>query len=47
MINEEAELRNVAVKAIGLCCHIKKDMVMQHLPVLLQVLMKSIYIILE
>ncbi|RUS91586.1 hypothetical protein EGW08_000701 [Elysia chlorotica] len=36
MVNEEAELRNVAVKAIGLCCHVKKDMVMQHLPVLLQ-----------
>ncbi|GFR80137.1 condensin complex subunit 3 [Elysia marginata] len=36
MINEEAELRNLAVKAIGLCCHIKKNMVMQHLPVLLQ-----------
>lgn len=36
MVNEEAELRNVAVKAIGLCCHIKKNMVMQHLPVLLQ-----------
>ncbi|GFO14782.1 condensin complex subunit 3, partial [Plakobranchus ocellatus] len=36
MINEEAEVRKVAVRAIGLCCHIKKGMVMQHLPVLLQ-----------
>ncbi|XP_005090481.1 condensin complex subunit 3 [Aplysia californica] len=36
MTNEEAEVRNAAVKAIGLCCLIKKDVIMQHLPLLLQ-----------
>ncbi|XP_059149025.1 condensin complex subunit 3-like [Physella acuta] len=36
MVNEEAEIRNVAVQAIGLCCHIKKELIIQHLPLLLQ-----------
>lgn len=36
MVNEESEVRNAAVKAIGLCCLIKKDIIVQHLPLLLQ-----------
>ncbi|BFZ07082.1 hypothetical protein BsWGS_10121 [Bradybaena similaris] len=36
MVNEESEVRNAAVKAIGLCCLIKKEIIVQHLPLLLQ-----------
>ncbi|CAG5128202.1 unnamed protein product [Candidula unifasciata] len=36
MVNEESEVRNAAVKAIGLCCLIKKDIIMHHLALLLQ-----------
>ncbi|KAK0049397.1 condensin complex subunit 3 [Biomphalaria pfeifferi] len=36
MTNLEADIRNAGVKAIGLCCLVTKDIVMQHLPVLMQ-----------
>nr|KAG5687867.1 hypothetical protein BaRGS_007561 [Batillaria attramentaria] len=36
MASEEASVRNLAVKAIGLCCQLKRDIIMQHLPILMQ-----------
>ncbi|CAL1528460.1 unnamed protein product [Lymnaea stagnalis] len=36
MANEDADIRNNAVRAIGLYCLISKDLVMQNLPILLQ-----------
>ncbi|XP_076461529.1 condensin complex subunit 3-like isoform X2 [Babylonia areolata] len=36
MASQEASVRNLSVKAIGMCCQLKRDMVMLHLPVLMQ-----------
>jgi hypothetical protein len=38
MSNEEASVRNLAVKAIGICCQLKQDIIKLHLPLLLQVI---------
>ncbi|XP_062622300.1 condensin complex subunit 3-like [Saccostrea cucullata] len=34
--NEDGRIRNLAVKALGLCCVISKDLVMQYLPLFMQ-----------
>ena len=34
---EEASVRNLAVKAIGMCCQLERDIIQFHLPVLMQV----------
>lgn len=36
--NEDGRIRNLAVKALGLCCVISKDLVMQYLPLFMQVM---------
>lgn len=36
MSNQEASVRNLSVKAIGICCQLKKDLIKFHLPLLLQ-----------
>ncbi|XP_025095867.1 condensin complex subunit 3-like isoform X2 [Pomacea canaliculata] len=36
MASKEPAVRNLAVKAIGLCCQLKCDIIMLHLPVLMQ-----------
>ena len=37
MTNQEGAVRNLAVRAIGICCQLKKEIIGLHLPVLLQV----------
>ncbi|KAK7111031.1 condensin complex subunit 3-like [Littorina saxatilis] len=34
--NQEAAVRNLAVKAVGMCCQLKRDIIKFHLPVLMQ-----------
>ncbi|KAL8613334.1 hypothetical protein ACOMHN_052573 [Nucella lapillus] len=36
MASQEAAVRNLSVRAIGMCCQLKRDIVMLHLPVLVQ-----------
>ncbi len=35
--NEESDVRNAAVRALGLCCLLKEEVVMQYLPLLIEV----------
>ena len=37
MANTEASVRNLAVKAMGMCCYLKCDIIAFHLPILIQV----------
>ena len=37
IMNEDAGIRNMAVRSLGMCCLLNKDLVLVHLPLFMQV----------
>ena len=35
--NEDAEVRNIAMQALGLCCYLSKDLLVSYIPLFMQV----------
>ena len=35
--NEDAEVRNMAMQALGLCCYLSKDLLVSYIPLFMQV----------
>ena len=40
--NEDVEVRNVAMQALGLCCYLSKDQLVSYIPLFMQVDIKLV-----